>query len=145
MDSPSLTAFLTTLWDGDIVPALCDYIRIPNQSPAFDPGWQGNGHMDRAVALFEAWARQKLTSLPGATLEVVRLPNRTPLIFIEVPGAASEPSLTVRPPVDNAAEMKGWSEGLGPWEPVLKGDKLYGRGGADDGYPCSPPCRRCWR
>jgi acetylornithine deacetylase/succinyl-diaminopimelate desuccinylase-like protein len=30
--------------------------------------------------------------------------------------------------------MTGWGEGLGPWTPVLRGDRLYGRGGADDGY-----------
>jgi acetylornithine deacetylase/succinyl-diaminopimelate desuccinylase-like protein len=30
--------------------------------------------------------------------------------------------------------MVGWREGLSPWEPVLEGDRLYGRGGADDGY-----------
>jgi acetylornithine deacetylase/succinyl-diaminopimelate desuccinylase-like protein len=30
--------------------------------------------------------------------------------------------------------MTGWDDDLGPWTPVLKGDKLYGRGGADDGY-----------
>ncbi len=30
--------------------------------------------------------------------------------------------------------MVGWFDDLGPWKPVLKGDKLYGRGGADDGY-----------
>ena len=61
------------IWEREIVPALTDYIRIPNKSPAFDPDWQAHGHMDRAVALFEAWAREKLKRLPGATLEVVRL------------------------------------------------------------------------
>src|ERR1700674_5330474 len=30
--------------------------------------------------------------------------------------------------------MVGWAEGYGPWIPRLEGDKLYGRGGADDGY-----------
>ena len=30
--------------------------------------------------------------------------------------------------------MEGWEEGLGPWNPVMKDNKLYGRGGADDGY-----------
>ena len=30
--------------------------------------------------------------------------------------------------------MDGWDEGLGPCNPVIRGDYLYGRGGADDGY-----------
>jgi acetylornithine deacetylase/succinyl-diaminopimelate desuccinylase-like protein len=30
--------------------------------------------------------------------------------------------------------MVGWRDDLGPWKPVLEGDRLYGRGGADDGY-----------
>ena len=36
--------------------------------------------------------------------------------------------------LDKQPEMTGWREGLGPWTPVLEGDRLYGRGGADDGY-----------
>ena len=36
--------------------------------------------------------------------------------------------------LDKQPEMTGWGEGLGPWKPVIEGDKLYGRGGADDGY-----------
>ena len=36
--------------------------------------------------------------------------------------------------LDKQPEMTGWAEDLGPWKPVLKGDRLYGRGGADDGY-----------
>src|ERR1700749_1144087 len=30
--------------------------------------------------------------------------------------------------------MVGWTDGFGPWVPRIEGDKLYGRGGADDGY-----------
>ncbi len=121
------------IWDGDIVPVLSDYIRIPNKSPAFDPDWQANRHMDKVVALFEGWARGKLKALPGSTLEVVRLPGRTPLIFIEVPGRAAG-TVLLYGHLDKQPEMKGWARGTGPWKPVLKGDKLYGRGGADDGY-----------
>jgi hypothetical protein len=71
-------SFIDKMWDAEIVPALCDYIRIPNKSPAFDPDWQAPGHMERAVALFEGWARAKLADFPGASVEVVRLPGRTP-------------------------------------------------------------------
>jgi acetylornithine deacetylase/succinyl-diaminopimelate desuccinylase-like protein len=128
-----MPSFIDTFWEEEILPTLTDYIRIPNKSPAFDPDWQANGHMDRVVALFESWAREKLKQLPGATMEVVRLPNRTPLLFIEVPGEASG-TVLMYGHLDKQPEMKGWSEGLGPWEPVRKDDKLYGRGGADDGY-----------
>ena len=36
--------------------------------------------------------------------------------------------------LDKQPEFTGWREGLGPWTPVIEGDRLYGRGGADDGY-----------
>jgi acetylornithine deacetylase/succinyl-diaminopimelate desuccinylase-like protein len=129
--------FLDRIWEHEILPTLTDYIRIPNKSPAFDPDWQANGHMERAVVLFENWAREKLKAFPGATLEVVRLCDgdkaRTPLIFIEVPGKAAG-TVLMYGHLDKQPEMAGWSEGLGPWTPVRQDDKLYGRGGADDGY-----------
>jgi acetylornithine deacetylase/succinyl-diaminopimelate desuccinylase-like protein len=111
---------------------LIEYIRIPNKSPAFDPDWSVRGYMDEAVALFERWARFKLPSLPGATLEIVRLPGRTPVIVIDIPGEGEDPVLLYGH-LDKQPEMRGWTEGYGPWIPRLEGDKLYGRGGADDG------------
>jgi len=132
-DNSQLTTFVDQIWDHEILPTLTDYIRIPNKSPMFDPDWEKHGHMDKAVALFEAWARGKIAKLPGATLEVVRLPGRTPLILIEVPGKAAG-TVLLYGHLDKQPEMKGWSDGMGAWTPVVKGDKLYGRGGADDGY-----------
>ena len=120
-------------WADEIVPTLVEYIKIPNKSPAFDPDWAAHGYMDEAVALFERWARAKLPSLPGATLEVVRLPGRTPVILIEIPGAGNE-TVLLYGHLDKQPEMVGWTQGYGPWIPRLEGDKLYGRGGADDGY-----------
>ncbi|HXE65597.1 MAG TPA: M20 family metallopeptidase [Rhodanobacteraceae bacterium] len=138
MDASKARAFIGTIWDDEVVPRITDYIRIPNKSPMFDKDWAAHGHMDAAVALMEKWARAKLESLPGATLEVVRLPNRTPLIFIDVPAsgnaARADDCVLLYGHLDKQPEMTGWSEGLGPWTPVLKGDRLYGRGGADDGY-----------
>ena len=133
MDTSRLTRYISDLWDAEIVPQLMDYIRIPNKSPMFDKDWVAHGHMDAAVKLMETWARTKLPALPGATLEVVRLEGRTPLIYIEVPGQ-NDDTVVLYGHLDKQPEMTGWSEGLGPWIPVLKGDKLYGRGGADDGY-----------
>jgi acetylornithine deacetylase/succinyl-diaminopimelate desuccinylase-like protein len=133
IDNARLAKFVDQCWGDEIVPTLVEYIRIPNKSPSFDPDWVAHGHMDEAIALFERWARGKLPSLPGASLEVIRLPGRTPVILIEVPGTGNDPVLLYGH-LDKQPEMAGWAEGYGPWLPRLDGDKLYGRGGADDGY-----------
>jgi len=133
LDGERLKKFVSKLWDDSVVPSLTDYIRIPNKSPAFDKDWVVHGHMDAAVALMETWARNKLVAIPGARLDVVRLPGRTPVIVIEIPGEGDEPVLLYGH-LDKQPEFTGWAEGLGPWAPVKRGEKLYGRGGADDGY-----------
>jgi len=133
MDSARTDRFVGGLWDDDIVPQLIDYIRIPNKSPMFDADWAKHGYMEDAVTLMEAWARAQ--PIAGMTLEVVRLEGRTPLIFIEVPATGEgDDCVLLYGHLDKQPEMTGWSDGLGPWQPVMRGDKLYGRGGADDGY-----------
>src|SRR3569833_1503637 len=133
MDISNVSAFIDTLWDADIVPTLERYIRIPNKSPAFDPDWEKNGHMEAAVDMFAAWAREKLTAFDKATLDIARIPGRTPLIFIEIPGRGRDHgTVLMYGHLDKQPEMKGWT--TGPWEPVIKDGRLYGRGGADDGY-----------
>ena len=133
MDSKRLSRFVGDLWDTEVVPQLVEYIRIPNKSPMFDAQWKEHGHMHAALRLMETWARVKLAALPGATLEVLEADGRTPLIYMEVPGVGDD-TVMLYGHMDKQPEMIGWSEGLGPWTPVLKGDRLYGRGGADDGY-----------
>jgi acetylornithine deacetylase/succinyl-diaminopimelate desuccinylase-like protein len=140
MDSTQIRDSVSTLWDSQIVPQLVDYIKIPNKSPMFDAQWAEHGYMDQAVALMVAWA--KAQPIAGMSVEVVRLEGRTPLIFIDIPGtdgaktgtAASEDCVLLYGHLDKQPEMTGWSEHLGPWKPVIEGDRLYGRGGADDGY-----------
>src|SRR6267154_222289 len=90
LDTATLGQFVGQVWGDSIVPTLVYDIRIPKKSPAFDPEWVSHGHMEAAVAMFERWAHERLAGLPGATLEIVRLPGRTPLILIEVPGSASK-------------------------------------------------------
>src|SRR5688572_6740403 len=133
MNVAKTSALVDRSWDDSIVATLMDYIRIPNKSPAFDPAWREHGHMQRAVDLCAGWARAHLP--PGATLEVVQLGERTPVIFIDVPGRGARANETVLlyGHLDKQPEMTGWRDDLGPWTPVLEDDKLYGRGGADDG------------
>ncbi len=131
MDENAITAYANRLWDESIVTELKEYIRIPNKSVAFDPEWAAHGHMDRVVARFEQWARRQ--PIKGLTLEVVRLPKLTPLIFIEIPGDERE-TILLYGHLDKQPEMAGWRDGLDPWQPVIEGDRLYGRGAADDGY-----------
>jgi acetylornithine deacetylase/succinyl-diaminopimelate desuccinylase-like protein len=134
LSQAELRKFTDQIWRDEIVPTLVDYIRIPNKSPSFEPDWASLGHMEAAVSLFVAWAERKLPELPGATLSVERLPGRTPLIFIDVPGAKADETVLLYGHLDKQPEMTGWAEGKGPWVPVIEGDKLFGRGGADDGY-----------
>ncbi len=135
VDASKVDRYVSEKWDDDIVPQLVEYIRIPNKSPMFDTDWVKNGYMDDAVKLMEAWA--KAQDIPGMQLEVVRLENRTPLIFIDIPASGPETGddcVLLYGHLDKQPEMTGWDDDLGPWKPVLRGDKLFGRGGADDGY-----------
>src|SRR3990167_3346885 len=126
-----ILAFVERAWDASVVPTLADYIRIPAKSPAYDREWRAHGHLDRAVALVEGWCRSR--TLEGLRVEVHRLEGRTPVIVMEVPGAGGG-TVLLYGHVDKQPEMTGWAEGLGAWTPGRRGDRLYGRGGADDGY-----------
>lgn len=127
------------VWADDVLPTLHDYIRIPCVSQAFDPDWKVHGHQDAATELIRAWCAAR--AIAGLTVEVHELPGRSPLIVAEVPAfAAAEASCPADDTVllyghcDKQPEMTGWRDHLGPWLPVQEGDRLYGRGGADDGY-----------
>ena len=130
-DAQRAAASSDRLWEEEILPTIEEYIRIPNRSPAFDPQWEAAGHMDRAVALLSGWAQAQ--GIPGLTVEVARLPGRTPLLYLEAPGD-SERTVVLYGHLDKQPEFTGWRDGLAPWTPVREGDRLYGRGGADDGY-----------
>ncbi|MFN0184048.1 MAG: M20/M25/M40 family metallo-hydrolase, partial [Aquabacterium sp.] len=121
-------------WDERIVPALTDYIQVPAKSPMFDADWAAHGLLDRVVRDAAAWVESR--RVPGLKLEVVRLEGRTPLIFFELPASRTRSTDTVLMygHLDKQPEFSGWRRGLGPWSPKIDDGRLYGRGGADDGY-----------
>jgi acetylornithine deacetylase/succinyl-diaminopimelate desuccinylase-like protein len=138
MDFATALASSDQHWEREILPALDQYIRIPNKSPAFDAEWVAHGHMEAATTLIADWCRAQAAHIPGLRVEVIRLTNeqgkpRTPLIYMEVEGDG-EDTVVLYGHLDKQPEMTGWREGLSPWTPKREGDRLYGRGGADDGY-----------
>ena len=81
--SAEFSAIVERTFKESIVDTLCTYITIPNLSPMFDAQWKSAGHMDKAVQLLVDWARGQ--QVPGLTVDVMRLADRTPLIVMELP------------------------------------------------------------
>lgn len=134
LDPAALRAFVDDTWDREIVPALADYIAVPAKSPAFDAEWAAHGHIDRVVEEAARWARTR--RIQGLSIEVVRLPGRTPVLWFEAPATRRDDgdAVLMYGHLDKQPEFSGWRAGLGPWTPVMRDGRLYGRGGADDGY-----------
>jgi acetylornithine deacetylase/succinyl-diaminopimelate desuccinylase-like protein len=132
MNTKQLRKHVGAFWDERILPTLTEYIAIPAESPAFDKEWKEHGHMEKAVTLVAEW--MKAQGVEGLRVEVAREGSRTPLLFAELPGALPQ-TVLIYGHLDKQPPMTGWRKGLGPWTPVLdRKGRLYGRGGADDGY-----------
>ena len=106
-EAAAIAEYVNGIWDRSIVPTLCDYVRIPNKSPLFDPEWERHGHMERAVELLADWCR--LQPIAGMTVKVARLAGRTPLIFIDIPGGKD--TVLLYGHLDKQPEFTGWDEG----------------------------------
>ena len=120
-------------WEEAVLPTLTEYTRIPCLSPAFDDGWEAAGHLIGAAHMLAEWSRSR--PVPGLLAEVVTEPGRTPVLLIEV--AASGPvdgTVLIYGHLDKQPPQGTWREGLGPFDPVRDGERLFGRGTADDGY-----------
>ena len=125
---------VTAQWDDDIVRQLTDYIAIPAKSPTFDPDWAQHGFIDTVMRNAATWVEAQ--KVEGLTLEIVRLEGRTPVLFFEIPAtrAGSTQTVLMYGHLDKQPEFTGWRNDLSPWKASYEDGKLYGRGGADDGY-----------
>ena len=134
-DREVLTSTVAEVWNDSAVPAIEAHIAVPALSPAFAPGWAAAGHIDTVLVAASDWLES--LGVPGLTVSRRDLPGRTPLLLVDVPatdGATNGGTVLAYGHLDKQPEMVGWDDDLGPWTPVRKGDRLYGRGGADDGY-----------
>jgi acetylornithine deacetylase/succinyl-diaminopimelate desuccinylase-like protein len=131
IDITALSQHINEFWDTHIIPTLTDYIAIPCLSIDFDPQWQAHGYMDQVEKLAIDWLKPHIEQ--EWIIHHQRIPGKTPLIIVEVPGD-SDHTIMLYGHLDKQPEMEGWFDGYGPWQPVINDNKLYGRGGADDGY-----------
>jgi acetylornithine deacetylase/succinyl-diaminopimelate desuccinylase-like protein len=71
-------------------------------------------------------------------VEIVRLPGLTPVVLMDVPASEGVPAdagtVVLYGHLDKQPPFGEWSAGLGPWTPVVKDNRLFGRGAVDDGY-----------
>src|SRR5688500_20374252 len=91
--------------------------------------------MAAATELVHRWCASR--PVEGMRVDVLEVEGRTPVVLCEIP--ATDPGLAddtvlLYGHLDKQPEMTGWTDGLGPWIPAIKDGRLYGRGGADDGY-----------
>ncbi|MFZ4287673.1 M20 family metallopeptidase [Variovorax sp. HJSM1_2] len=121
-------------WDEVLVPELTRYIEVPSKSPMFDKDWAANGYLETVLRNAATWVEAQ--KVEGLKLEIVRIEGRTPVLFFEVDAHQSQTSETVLMygHLDKQPEFTGWRNDLGPWTPKYEDGKLFGRGGADDGY-----------
>ncbi|MCY4143278.1 MAG: M20/M25/M40 family metallo-hydrolase [Gammaproteobacteria bacterium] len=133
MNVQRIEEIVASHWEGHILDVLTEYITIPNVSPVFDPDWEQNGHMHKAVQLFHDAVEQY--SIENIDTRIVEIPQKTPLLFLVVPAMnGGSGNVLLYGHYDKQPEFTGWHAGKGPWIPVLENGRLYGRGGGDDGY-----------
>lgn len=132
MNTDSTKQFIDRFWDNHAVPSLSEYITIPCKSPAFDADWKQAGHLDTAANHCKQWCES--LGISGLSAQIYKLNDRTPLLFVEIPGVEDNHSVLVYGHLDKQPEAEGWDPDKAPWKPLLENEKLYGRGAADDGY-----------
>jgi len=126
-------------FERDALPTLETYTRIPCLSPAFDAEWRANGAIDEAAELLASFARG--LDFAAADVTIHRLDDRTPVLCVVIEATTDDEendddrgTVVLYGHLDKQPPLGDWSEGLDPFIPVRRGNRLYGRGVADDGY-----------
>lgn len=120
-------------FESQVIPTLSRYASIPCLSPAFDGEWQAHGYLTEAVSLYVDWAKTR--TFAHHTVAVHEIAGRTPVLVVTIESTApSSGTVLLYGHLDKQPPLGDWSEGLDPYQPVRRGNRLYARGVADDGY-----------
>ncbi len=120
-------------FERDALETLTSFATIPCLSPGFDTEWVRNGHIDRAIELLSDWALAR--TLANFDVEIQRLDDRTPILVVTIEATApGDGTAVLYGHLDKQPPLGNWSDGLGPYDPVRRGDRLFARGVGDDGY-----------
>ena len=131
----ALSGYVDGLFERDVIGTLSAYVAIRCLSPDFDPDWAANGEIGRAARMLADWGRAR--QIPGISVEIVEHEGLTPVIVADIPatpGEETRPASLLYGHFDKQPPLGSWREGLDPFVAVRDGDRLYGRGTADDGY-----------
>jgi acetylornithine deacetylase/succinyl-diaminopimelate desuccinylase-like protein len=134
-DLGALAGYVDRLWEDSVLPVLSSYVGVRCLSPSFDPAWAENGEIVRAARMLAEWADSR--RVPGCVVEVVEREGLTPVVLADVPatpGAGGDLVTLLYGHLDKQPPLGSWREGLDPFVAVRDGERLYGRGTADDGY-----------
>lgn len=132
IEAATVLEWCTRVWNDDLVPTISDYITVPAKSPNFDPDWEQNGYLKQVCVDAAGWLQDRGVS----GVQILEEPGKTPVLVFDAPGRGPRADETVLfyGHLDKQPEFDGWAPGHGPWQPVFDGTRLFGRGGADDGY-----------
>ena len=98
-----------------------------------DPEFLTNGLIQQAMGVVDDYVKK--LGLQGLNHHVYSPEGSSPMVVYTVePSGGSTQNVLLYGHLDKQPWMDGWDEGLGPTNPVIRGEFLYGRGGADDGY-----------
>eukprot|EP01083_Nonionella_stella_P046907 125601_1 len=125
----SVEKFVANEWETNALPALEDFVRIPNTSPEFNGS---PADALKAAQFMKAYVDKQ--EMAGCTADLRTCGDKTPMLVITIDGTdGSNDTVLSYGHMDKQPGLGGWSVG-GPTDPVRVGDKLYGRGAVDDGY-----------
>jgi acetylornithine deacetylase/succinyl-diaminopimelate desuccinylase-like protein len=125
-------AYIESHWENWYVKGLGDFIRVPNLTPMVDKEYLTNGLVEKSMDCVDGYVNE--LNLKGISKKIYQPEGSTPLLVYVIEAINSTKNVMLYGHLDKQPWMAGWAEGLSPTDPVIRGDYMYGRGGADDGY-----------